>query len=129
METQNLHQSSSQPIDFIAFLANVMDREGDNTSPTPTFKYPRIGEANSINESRSTSILKHNGIIEEDDQEIFVNTLDDRPTPVSSIPLRVEESKMLSLVAYITLVSLSQRMEDPTMIGEDRHDLNKGVSV
>ena len=84
-----------------------MNKEGDNTSPTPTFKHPRTGEAYSINEGCSTSIPKHIGIVEEDDQEVFVDALDDRPRPVSPISLRVEESRMLSLIADITPVSLS----------------------
>jgi hypothetical protein len=69
-EIQNSNQSRSHPFDVIAILANLMNMEGNNTSPTPIFKHPRIGEANSINEGRSTSILKHIRIIKEDDQDV-----------------------------------------------------------
>ena len=59
LETQNSIQSSSLPLDVTTFLANLLDGEGDNISFTPTFKHPRIGEVDSINEGCSTSILEH----------------------------------------------------------------------
>lgn len=34
-------------------------RDGGDISPTSTFKHPKIGEVDSRNEGRSTSILKH----------------------------------------------------------------------
>ena len=129
LETHNSNSLSNQLINIIAFLANVMDGEGDNTPPTTTFKHPRIDEAYLINEGYSTFILKHIGIIEEDDQEVFVDTLDDRPTPVSPNSLRAKESKMLSLTTDITPVSFSHRTKDPTTIREVCHDLNKVVSA
>ena len=122
LETHNSNSLSSQLINIIAFLANVMDGEGDNTSPTTTFKHPRIDEAYLINEGWVT-------FIEEDDQEVFVDALDDRPTLVSPNSLRAKESKMLSLATDITPLSFSQRTKDPTTIREVCHDLNKAVSA
>lgn len=92
LETQNSTQSRSQPLDVITFLANMMEGDRDDISPTPTFKHPRIGEACSTNEGRSTSILKHIGCTYDDDQEVFVDALDDRPTPVSPTPLKLERA-------------------------------------
>lgn len=85
-ETQNSTQSRSQPLDGITFLANMMEGDRDDISPTPTFKHPRIGEVGSTSEGRSTSILKHIGCTDEEDQEVFVNALNDKPTPVSPTP-------------------------------------------
>lgn len=87
-ETQNLDQLSSQFLDIVAILANMMDGGGDNTSCTPTFKHPRLGEANSplMNEECSTYILKHIGLMEEEDLEVFVDALDDRLVPTRQLP-------------------------------------------
>ena len=87
METQNLDQLSSQSLDIIAILANMMDG-GGNTSSTPTFKHPRLSEVNSplMNEECSTYILKHIGLMEEEDLEVFVDALDDRLVPTTLTP-------------------------------------------
>jgi hypothetical protein len=127
-ETQNSTQSSSQPLDVITFLANGMEEERDETSPTPTFKHPRIGEVGFANEGHSTSILQHIGLIEEDDQEVFVDALDDRPTPISPTPLMIEENIVSSLTDGITPTTSSQRLKEPTRNGEDRRNL-KAASV
>ena len=70
----------------------MMDGEKDDISPTPTFKHPRIGEVDSSNEGCSTFILKHIGIIKKDDQEVFVDALNDRQTQVSPTPFMTEDS-------------------------------------
>lgn len=64
LETQNPNQSNSQSLDVIAILANMTDKAGENVSPTPTFKHPKIGEVDStiINKGCSSFILKHIGI-------------------------------------------------------------------
>lgn len=127
-ETQNSTQSSSQPLDVITFLANGMEEARDETSPTPTFKHPRIGEVESVNEGHSTSILQHIGLIEEDDQEVFVDALDDRSTPISPTPLMIEENIVPSLTVGITPTTSSQRLTESTKNGDDRRNL-KAASV
>lgn len=113
----------------IAILANMMEEGGENMSPTPAFKHPRRGEVDSVltKEGCSTSILKHIGIMEEDDLEVFVDVLNDRPVTLSPTPLRNEESRTLSLTSNFTLLAFTKntkRVEDPTVITNDCHDLN-----
>ena len=122
-ETQNSTQSRSQPLDVITCLANMMKGDRNDISPTPTFKHPRIGEVGSTSEGRSTSILKHIGCTYEEDQEVFGNALNDRPTPISPTPLVIGESNV-----HITLAPSSQRPREPTKTGEDCRKL-KTASV
>lgn len=113
----------------------MMDGERDDISPMPTLKDPMIGDVDSTDEGHSTSILEHIGIIEEDDQEVFVDALEDRPTPISPTSFMTEVSNGPSLTANIMLSSSSHRMVEPTktrgnVVFEDHpHEgkLNKAV--
>lgn len=84
-EIQNWTLSSNQPLDVMIFLANGMERERDGISPMTNFKQPKIGEVESTNVGHPTSILQHIGLIEEDDQEVFVDGLDQSHQPNSCL--------------------------------------------
>lgn len=79
-EIQNIDQSISLSIDVIVILVNFFKREGvDHSSSTPIFSTScaQDGCPPLVMDNRSTSILKHIDMLEEDEWGVFVDALDD----------------------------------------------------
>ena len=101
-ETQNIDQSLSQSTDDIAILATMPKGRVDHLHFTSTFSTPCIHEGGSPLAKMDWlgAILKHIGLTEEDELEVFVDALDDEFVPTSLTPPSSTSDKALN--HYIT---------------------------
>jgi hypothetical protein len=90
-ETQNIDRSISQSIDVIFILTSMLEGWVDHFSSTSTISNlcAREGCSPLAKKGRSTSILKHIGMLE-DELEVFVDSLDDNFVPTSNTNTNTE---------------------------------------
>ena len=126
-------QSNSQFLDVIAIPPNMIDGRRNNIPPTQTFKHSRIREINwgLVYGRVLESIIKHIGIMDEDDLEVFDNALDDRLVSTSPTPSRIEDWTLILNLKNTLSTSThdTKNMEDHWMFDDGRCEVKKIVSI